>query len=47
MEIQDRYRDYIPVYTDGNSEACATVFPSVAVISLIFPDSAFIFTAEV
>ena len=32
MEIRDRYRDYIPVYTDGsrdgNSVACATVFPS-------------------
>ena len=31
MEIQNKYRDYIPVYTDGshygNSVACATVFP--------------------
>ena len=30
MEIRDRYRDYIPVYTDGsrdgNAVACATVF---------------------
>ena len=32
MEIRERYCDYIPVYTDGsqdgNSVACATVFPS-------------------
>ena len=47
MEIQDRYRDYIPVYTDGNSVSCATSSPSVAVISLRLPDSAFIFTADV
>ena len=30
MEIQDRYRDYIPVYTDGsrdgNGVACATQY---------------------
>ena len=32
LEIRDKYRDHIPVYTDGsrdgNSAACATVFPS-------------------
>ena len=42
MEIRDRYRDYIAVYTDGsrdgNSVACAAVFPS---------DTTFIFTAEI
>ena len=27
--------------------ACATVFPSSTVISMILPDSAFVFTAEV
>ena len=36
MEIRDRYRDYIPVYTDGsrdgNAVACATVFSSNTVI---------------
>ena len=51
MEIWDRYRDYIPVYTDGsrdgNAVACATVFPSNTVISMILPDSASVFTAEV
>ena len=51
MEIRDRYRDYIPVYTDGsrdgNAVACATVFPSNTVISMILPDSASVFTAEV
>ena len=51
MEIRDRYRDYIPVYTDGsrdgNAVACATVFPSNAVIFLRLPDSASVFTAEV
>ena len=51
MEIRDRYRDYIPVYThgsrDGNAVACATVFPSNTVISMRLPDSASIFTAEV
>ena len=43
-EIQNRYRDYIPVYTDEsrneNSVACATSFPSNTVYSTIFPDSA-------
>ena len=51
MEIQDRYRDHIPVYTDGsrdgNAVACATVFPSNTVISMRLPDSASVFTAEV
>ena len=51
MEIRDRYRDHIPVDTDGsrdgNSVACATVFPSDTVISMIFPDSASVFNAEV
>ena len=51
MEIRDRYRDYIPVYTDGsrdgNDVACATVFPSNTVISMRLPDSASVFTADV
>ena len=51
MEIRDRYRDYIPVYTDdsrdGNAVACATVSPSNTVISTRLPDSASVFTAEV
>ena len=51
MQIRDRYRDYIPVYTDGsrdgNALACATVFPSNTVISMRLPDSASVFTAEV
>ena len=46
MEIRDRYRGYIPVYTDGsrdgNAVACATVFPSNTVISMRS-----VFTAEV
>ena len=51
MEIRDRYRDHIPVYTDGsrdgNSVACATVFPSDITFSMRLPDSASIFTAEI
>ena len=51
MEIRDRYRHYIPVYTDGsrdgNAVACATVFPSNTGISMRLPDSASVFTAEV
>ena len=51
MEIQDRYRDHIPVYTDGsrdgNAVVCATVFPSNTVISMILPETASVFTAEV
>ena len=51
MKIRDRYRDHIPVYTDGsrdgNAVACATVFPSNTVISMRLPDSASVFTAEV
>ena len=51
MEIRDRYRDYIPVYTDGSrdgsSEACAIVLPSDTLISMRLPDPASIFTAEV
>ena len=50
MEIPDRYRDYIPVYTegsqDGNALACATVFPSNTVISMRLSDLASVFTAE-
>ena len=45
MEICDRYRDYIPVYTDNSRDrnyvACATV------ISMKVPDSTFIITAEI
>ena len=26
-KLQDSYRDYIPIYIDGNSLACARVFP--------------------
>ena len=51
MEIRDRYRDHIPVDTDGsrvgNYLACATVFPPNTVISMRLPDSASIFTAEI
>ena len=51
MEIRDRYRENIPVYTDGtrdgNDVACATVFPSDRIISMRLPDSASIFSAEV
>ena len=51
MEIRDRYRDYILVYTDGSRDgnyvACATVFPSDTQFSMTLPDSAFIFTAEI
>ena len=51
MEIRDRFRDYIPVFTDGsrdeNAVACATVFPSSTVISMRLPDSASVFTAEI
>ena len=51
MEIRDRHRDCIPVYTDGpldgRSVACSTVFLSDIVISRRLPDSASIFTAEI
>ena len=51
IEIRDRYRDYIPVFTDcsrnGNSVACATVLPSDTVTSMRLPDSASIFTSDV
>ena len=51
MEIRDRYRDYIPVYTDGsrneNYVACAAVFASNTIICMRLPDSAFVFTAEI
>ena len=51
MEIRDRYRDYIPVYTDGSRDgnfvACARVVPPNTVISMRLPDSASVFTAEV
>ena len=50
LEIRDRYRDYIPVYTDGtrvgNYMACATIFPPDTDFSMRLPDSAYIFTAE-
>ena len=49
MEIRDRYRDYITVYTecsrDGIYVACATMVPSNTVISMRLSDA--IFTAEV
>ena len=51
MEIRYLYRDYIPVYTDGsrngNSVACATVFPSNIVISMKLPYSVSMVTSEV
>ena len=51
MEIRDRYRDYILVYTDGSQDgnyvACATVFPSDTKFSMRLPDSASIFTADI
>ena len=51
VEIRDRYRGYIPVYTDGsrdrNDVAFATDVPSNTVISMRLPDSASVFTAEV
>ena len=51
MEYRDRYRDYIPLYTDGSrdgsSVACATVFPPDTVIPMRLSDSASIFTADV
>ena len=50
MEIRDKYRDYILIYSDrtpdGNSVACATDFNRTQV-SMRFPDSASIFTDEV
>ena len=50
MEIRNSYCDYIPVYTEGsrngNSVACATVFPSDTILLMRLPDSASIFTAE-
>ena len=51
MEIQDRYRDYIPIYIDGSrdgdSVAFATVFPSDTVVPMRLLDSALIFAAEI
>ena len=47
MEIRDRYRDYIPVYTDGSRDGNAVACPSNTVISMRLPDSASVFTAEV
>ena len=51
MEIRDRYRDHIHVYTDGSRDgkyvACVKVFPSNTVIYMRLPDSASIYTAEV
>ena len=51
LEIRDKYRDYIPVYTngsrDGNAVACATVLPPDTELSMILPDSASIFTAAI
>ena len=48
MEIRDRYRDHIPVYTDGSRDgnyvACAA---SDTIISMRLPDSASIFSAEI
>ena len=45
VEIRDRYRDHIPVYTDGSRGA--TVFPSNTVISMRLPDLTSVFIAEV
>ena len=51
MEIRDRYTDYLRVYThgsrNGNYVACATVFPAYTVISMILPNAAYTFIAEV
>ena len=51
MEIRNRYLDHIPVYTDGsrdgNSVACATVFPSDTTFSMRLSDSASILTAKI
>ena len=51
MEIRDRCRDYVPVYTDesrdGNYVAYAALFPSDTVISMILPDSPSLFIAEI
>ena len=51
MEIRDRYRDHIPVYTDGSRDgnyvACASFFSSNTVISMRWPDSASICIAEI
>ena len=51
MEIRDRYRDHIPVYTDGSRDgnyvACATVFPSDITFSMRLTDSASISTAQI
>ena len=51
MEIRARYRDYIPVYTegsrDGNYVAWAAIVVSNTVISMRLPDSASIFIAQV
>ena len=51
IRYRDRYRDYIPVYTDGSRDknvvACVTVFPSNTVISMRLPDSASVLTAEI
>ena len=51
MELRDRYRDYVPVYTEGswngNYVACATVFLSDTVISKRLNDSVSIFTAGI
>jgi len=50
LEIKNRFSDYIHVYTDGsrdgNTVACAAVFPSNT-ISKRLPDSASIFSAEI
>ena len=45
MKIQDRHRDYIPVYSDGSWDG--TVFPPDTVISMMLPDSVSIFTAKI
>ena len=51
MEIRERYRDYILVYTDssrdGKAVACATVYPSNTIISMTLSDLASIFTVEI
>ena len=51
LEIRDRYRGYIPIDTDGSREgnyvACATLFPLDTEFSMILPDSASVFTADI
>ena len=47
LEIRDRYRYYIPVYTDGSRDGKSVAFPSDTEFSMRLHDSASIFTAEI